>query len=211
MEEQVVQWIGAFSYPAVFLFLVLCGLGAPLSEDLIIVTGGIVAAKSGASLPLMMLTSFVGVVVGDSLLYRLGRTLGPRVFAHPRLKRILTPARIHFLHTQFARRGAFAVFLVRFLPGFRAPSFLLSGASHFPFKRFFVADVAGAAVVAPLVTWLGYRFGTSVLTRLRGGLRWVLLGVLALVLVGVIVKLLRRRSAPLPPPAPVARDSVTQQ
>jgi membrane protein DedA with SNARE-associated domain len=229
VEAQVVEWIGAFSYPAVFILLVLCGVGAPLSEDLIIVTGGIVAARSGASLPLMMFASFVGILVGDSLLYRLGRGLGPRVFSHPKLKKILTPSRIHFLNNQFARRGAFAVFLVRFMPGFRAPSYLLSGASGFPYRRFLLADAAGAAIVAPLVTWLGFRFGSAVLTQLRGSLRWVVLGVIALAVVAMVVKLVRRRSlvratlatrptapAPVPTPAPVPaptveRDSVAQQ
>ena len=30
MEEQIALWIAGFSYPAVFLLLVLCGVGAPL-------------------------------------------------------------------------------------------------------------------------------------------------------------------------------------
>lgn len=195
MDAQVVEWIGTFSYPAVFFLLVLCGFGAPLSEDLIIVTGGLVAARSEGSLPLMALAAFVGIVVGDSLLYRLGRSLGPRAFSHRRVQRVLTPSRVHFLHTQFARHGAFAVFLVRFLPGFRAPSYLLSGASGFPYKRFLVADAAGAAIVAPLVTWLGFRFGSTVLTQLRGGLRWVVLGAVVVALCALVVKLVRRRNS----------------
>ncbi|XXF75799.1 DedA family protein [Myxococcaceae bacterium GXIMD 01537] len=207
MESQVVEWIGAFSYPAVFVLLILCGMGAPLSEDLVIVTGGIVAAHSGASLPLMMLTAFVGVAVGDSLLFRLGRTLGPRVFSHARLQRILTPSRIHFINTQFSRHGALAVLLVRFLPGFRAPSYLLAGASGFPYRRFLSADLAGAAIVAPVMTWLGYRFGSAVLERLRGGVRWVLLGLVVVACCLIIVKLVRRRGSALGPPPPVERDS----
>ncbi len=210
MEAQVAAWIGAFSYPAVFIFLVLCGLGAPLSEDLIIVTGGLVAAQSGASLPAMMLVAFAGILMGDTLLYRLGRALGPRAFTHPKLQRVLTPSRVALLQTQFARRGLLAMFLVRFMPGFRAPSYLLAGASGFSYRRFFAADAAGALLFAPLVTWLGFRFGTSVLAQLRGGLRWVVLGVVAVGLCALVVKLVRRRpSVTLPSSAPtVERDSV---
>ena len=46
MDAQVVEWVAAFSYPAVILLLVLCGLGVPLSEELIVITGGLVVARS---------------------------------------------------------------------------------------------------------------------------------------------------------------------
>jgi membrane protein DedA with SNARE-associated domain len=208
VEAEIAAWIGAFSYPAVFFLLVLCGMGAPLSEDLIIVTGGLVAAQSGASLPGMMLVGFLGILMGDSLLYRLGRALGPRAFSHPKLQRVLTPPRVAFLQTQFSRRGVFAMFLVRFMPGFRAPSYLLAGASGFSYRRFVAADAVGALLFAPAVTWLGFRFGSSVLTQLRGGLRWVVLGVVAAGLCALVVKRLRRRSTALPPAPVIERETV---
>ena len=76
MDAQVVEWVAAFSYPAVILLLVLCGLGVPLSEELIVITGGLVVARSGGSLPGMMLAAYVGMLIGDSLLFRIGRPRG---------------------------------------------------------------------------------------------------------------------------------------
>ncbi len=196
MEAQVALWIAGFSYPAVFLLLVLCGVGAPLSEELILITGGLVVARSGASLPIMVFTAYLGILAGDSALFRIGRSLGPRVFSHPRLAKMLTPTRVRFLQEQFARRGAMAVFLARFLPGLRAPAFLLAGATGLPYRRFLLADGAAAWAAALGVTWLGYRFGGEVLTDVQGGLRWLLVVVVA-VGVGVLgVRwLLRRRAA----------------
>ncbi len=204
MEAQVVAWIGAFSYPAVVLLLVLCGLGAPLSEELIVITGGLVAAESGASLPLMMGAAYVGTVAGDSLLFHFGRSLGPRLLAHPRLSRVLTPARVLFLQARFARHGALTVLLARLLPGLRAPSFLLAGATGFSFRRFLLADGLGALLTAPLVTWLGFRFGPSVLAQVRGGLRWLVAGALVVGACVLVTRLLRRRDAvTAPAPTPV--------
>ena len=179
MEAQVALWIAGFSYPAVFLLLVLCGVGAPLSEELVIITGGLVVAHSGASLSVMAIAAYLGIVAGDSALYRIGRSLGPKVFSHPKLSKMLTPTRIGLLQGMFARRGAMAVFLARFLPGLRAPAFLLAGATGLPYRRFLLADAAAAWIPAMGMTWLGFRFGPQVLTDVQGGLRWLLLAAVA--------------------------------
>ncbi len=195
MEAQVALWIAAFSYPAVFLLLVLCGVGAPLSEELVILTGGLLVAQGGASLPLMALAAYVGIVAGDTALYRIGRSLGPRVFSHPKLSKMLTPARLELLQKMFARRGAVAVFLARFLPGLRAPAFLLAGATGLPYRRFFLADAAAAWIPAMGLTWLGFRFGPQVLAEVKGGLRWLVFAAVV-VAVGVLaVRWGRRRAA----------------
>lgn len=195
MEAQVALWIAGFSYPAVFLLLVLCGVGAPLSEELVIITGGLVVAHSGASLSVMAIAAYLGIVAGDSALYRIGRSLGPRVFSHPKLSKMLTPARIGLLQGMFARRGALAVFLARFLPGLRAPAYLLAGATGLPYRRFLLADAAAAWIPAMGMTWLGFRFGPQVLADVQGGLRWLLLAALVVALGVLGVRWGRRRAA----------------
>ncbi|HYO51859.1 DedA family protein [Archangium sp.] len=195
MEAQIALWIAGFSYPAVFLLLVLCGVGAPLSEELVVITGGLVVARSGASLPVMALAAYLGIVAGDSALYRIGRSLGPKAFSHPRLSKMLTPARIELLQKLFARRGAMAVFLARFLPGLRAPAFLLAGATGLPYRRFLLADAAAAWIPAMGMTWLGFRFGPQVLADVRGGSRWLLIAAVTVALCVLGVRWVRRRAA----------------
>lgn len=194
MDSHVAGLIAGFSYPAVFLLLLLCGVGAPMSEELVVLTGGLVVARSGASFPLMALSAYLGILAGDSALFQIGYALGPRVFAHKRLSKMLPPARVEWLQHHFARRGPLAVFAARFLPGLRAPAYLLAGASRLPYRRFVLADGAAAWIPALLITWLGYRFGPTVLEDVRGGLRWVLVGVLGVGLIVVCVRWFRRRA-----------------
>ncbi|MFL5356738.1 DedA family protein [Archangium sp.] len=194
MEAQVALWIAGFSYPAVFLLLVLCGVGAPLSEELVVITGGLVVARSGASPHWMMFAAWLGILAGDSALYRIGRSLGPRVFSHPKLSKMLTPSRIELLQKMFARRGAVAVFLARFLPGLRAPAYLLAGATGLPYRRFLLADGAAAWIPAVGMTWLGFRFGPKVLADVQGGLRWVLLTAVTVGAAVLVVRLVRKRA-----------------
>jgi membrane protein DedA with SNARE-associated domain len=194
VDAQIALWIAGFSYPAVFLLLVLCGVGVPLSEELVVITGGMVVAKSGASLPVMVCAAYLGILAGDSALYRLGRSLGPKVFSHPKLGKMLTPERIVLLQKLFARRGAVTVFFARFLPGLRAPAFLLAGATGVPYRRFLLADGAAAWVAALGMTWLGYRFGPQVLADVRGGLRWLVLTAVVVGLSALVLGWVRRRA-----------------
>lgn len=192
MEAQVAQWVGTFSYPAVLLLLVACGLGAPLSEDLILVTGGLVAAQGHAWLPGVMLAGWAGTLAGDLLLYRVGRTLGTRLRTRPRLQRVLTPARVAWVEDQMARHGALTVLAVRFLPGLRVPTYLLAGAGGLPLRRFVLADGLGALVTAPLLVALGHSFGRDVLTQVQSGFRVLLWAAAAVVVALAAAQGLRR-------------------
>ncbi len=190
--ELLLSWLETFSYPAVFALLLACGMGAPLSEDLIVLTGGVVAAKGSAILPLMMAVAWAGVVAGDSMLYRIGRKLGPRALAHKRLSKVLTPARVGWVRGHFAKYGALTIFAARFLPGFRVPTFLLAGMGEISYRRFVTADALAAAILAPAFTLLGYHFGLVALTHIRAASHWLVGVVLAVIAVVVLARWLTR-------------------
>jgi membrane protein DedA with SNARE-associated domain len=184
--------IGSFSYLAVFGLLLLCGVGVPLSEDVIILTGGALVSQTGGSLALMIATAWVGELTGDWLLYRIGRSLGRRALDSRRFARVLTPARVGVVERHFKERGAWTIFVARFLPGLRAPTFLISGMTGFPQRKFLFADAAAAAITAPLVTYLGFRFGMAVQKDLRRA-GHILLGCVAVAVACWAIRAVRAR------------------
>lgn len=192
MELKILGWIGAFSYPAVFLLLLACGLGAPISEDLILVTGGIVSSQARANVWLMIGVAYAGVLGGDLLLYRVGRALGPRVFSRPVFQKVLTPKRVERVQAAFASRGGMTIFIARFVPGLRAPTFLMAGVGGVSIKTFILADGLAALISAPLVTLLGYHFGQTVLDDLEAASKWILVAA-ALAGAAVCARWLMRR------------------
>jgi membrane-associated protein len=208
-QAQLLSWVASFSYPAVFVLLLMCGLGLPLSEDLVLLTGGIVAAKGDSSLPGMMLAAYAGLLAGDSTLFFIGRKLGPRATQHRLFKKILTADRVAWVQAQFHRRGSWMLFLVRFLPGFRAPTYLVAGMSAVPYRKFIVADGLAAAISAPLLTFLGWKFGLTVLKDLEATGRYLVGGAIVAVLIGLGVRRFRARRIPAPSPSavrPILRD-----
>lgn len=197
--DQVAQLIAQFSYIAVFLLLIASGVGAPVSEELILIAGGVAIAKGGGSLPLMIGVGVVGTLCGDFILYSIGRKLGPRAMTSKRFGKILTPERVARVEGYFLKYGAFTIFGAGFVAGLRAPTFLISGVIGYPKKKFVLADAACVALFVPAVTWLGYRFGLSILDNVQRALTWALIIIVALVAMALMKKFVAARLAAAKP------------
>jgi membrane protein DedA with SNARE-associated domain len=186
----------SFSYLAVLALLVSAGAGAPVSEELILLTSGLLISRGTLNPVATLAVAWIGVLAGDSILYQAGNKLGRRALGHPRLKKILGGRLTGWIERHYARHGLLTVLLARQVAGMRAPAFLMAGISRLPFRRFIAADGAAAMVSVPLMLWLGYHFGTKlpqVLDVLRRG-RWVVLGAATAAAITLLVRWWLRRS-----------------
>ena len=151
---------GAMAYLSIFAVLVACGLGVPLPEDISLILGGFLVFKGVANLWGMVATGFLGILVGDSLIYLAGRRVGLRVrTGHGWLARVVTPERRILVEGLFARHGEKLVIAARFMPGVRAVTYFIAGSAGMPYARFICFDGLAALASAPLFVLLGYRFG----------------------------------------------------
>src|SRR5258708_35021681 len=73
---------GPALYVGVLSILITCGLGVPLPEDVPLIAGGYLAARTG-SLPLMIFTGLAGILLGESPIFRPGQTFGQRLLDTP--------------------------------------------------------------------------------------------------------------------------------
>lgn len=187
MEEQLIAWIARFSYPAVFLLLAGTGTGLPIPEDVVLLTAGTICSTGHGLFFVMVPIAVLGVFTGDTILFRIGAKLGPKVIEHPKLRTVLTPARVAAVRARLDKYGAWTIFLARFLPGVRAPTFLLAGSMGVTQRRFWMADGAAACVFVPVMVWLGFRFGAEALPYVKRFGSYALL-VVAAVAVGLYVR-----------------------
>lgn len=151
---------GLWVYLAVFGALVLCGLGMPVPEDIILISGGFLASQTGepawpGSVP-MVATGMLGILVGDSIIYWAGRHFGMSLAQGTLLRRVLTPERLEKTRVLFHGHGEKIIMAARFMPGVRAVVFFSSGATHVPYWKFVAFDGLAAMVSAPLWVILGY-------------------------------------------------------
>ncbi len=204
-------------YAAVFGVLVLCGFGLPMPEDIVLVTGGVLAWM-GSDMEVVTIRSMLshpglhvmagfglgGILVGDSVIFWAGRKLGAHVAEFPALRRFITPERLSQAEELIRRRGNVVVMIARFLPGLRAPTYFTVGHSKLPYWEFLLFDGVAAAVSAPLWVCLGFYFGSNIGEAARHAARfgnYILAAVLVLVAgLGIRWWLKRRGEKGLPLP-----------
>jgi membrane protein DedA with SNARE-associated domain len=145
-------------YVLLFFLLFLCGVGFPMAEELVLLGGGVLVASAVLRPLPMLLSTFFGTIIGDVLLFWLGRGLAVRLTTSVYLTRWLPLHHIAKGRGFFARYGNATVFLARFIPGLRAPTFFLAGTMQMPFWRFTAIDVLAGLIFVPLICWLGYLF-----------------------------------------------------
>ncbi|MBL9203390.1 MAG: DedA family protein [Opitutaceae bacterium] len=190
-----------------FLVLVGCGLGIPMPEDIVLIAAGICAANLGQPWLVTTAIMYAGVMIGDSIIFALGRHFGPRLLTMPWLLKLFPAEKQERARARFVRHGRKGLFFARFLPGIRAPFFCTAGAMHVPYLRFVLYDGLAALVSVPVFVflghWIGLRFAENV-DALREAVAnthaWTLAATAVLVLALAIVVFVawrrRRRSRP---------------
>jgi membrane protein DedA with SNARE-associated domain len=214
MLERVVDMLAGHSlhvgYAFVFVVLVLCGFGMPIPEDVILVTGGVLAwlasdldvATLGGmirdpGLIAMVLVGLAGILAGDSWIYLMGRRFGVRVADFRPLRRMITPEKLELVEKKLRRRGNVVVIVARFLPGIRAPTFFAVGHARMPYWEFLLFDGAAAIVSAPLWVCIGFYFGSNIQEAARHASRFghYILAAALVVVAGFGVRWLQARRA----------------
>ncbi len=188
---------GFLSYALVFGVLLACGLGVPLPEDIALISGGLLVYAGKAHLPLMMVTGYLGIIVGDSMLFFAGRRIGSKVGAKRGgfFSRIVTPEKRARVELLFKKHGEKIIMLARFLPGVRSVTYFTAGSVGMKYSHFVFFDSVAALASAPIFVFLGFRFGgqiDSLVQQIRKGQRGVLITLAILVIAGFFI--LRWRS-----------------
>ena len=142
----------------VFLFLLGGGLGLPLPEDLTLLAAGAAAHEQKMHLPWLMLVGYLGVSLPDWVIYLAGRRYGQDIVSHPHMARLFSADRLAMVRSAVEHHGARAVFLARFLLGFRIVPFLAAGTFRVPILKFALGEAAGTIIFVPAMITLGYLF-----------------------------------------------------
>jgi membrane protein DedA with SNARE-associated domain len=191
------------AYLLVFGILFLCGFGVPLPEDVSLIFGGYLVSQESAQLLPMMFVGYLGIIVGDTTIYLIGRRLGSRITQVWPFRLVLSEAKHARVEEYFHRYGQLTVMVARFLPGLRAMTYFTAGTARMKYWRFVTFDSIAALVSAPLFVYLGDYFGDDidrVIHLARRSQAFALVLVLCVVVVAVSLRAVRNRLRPPGPP-----------
>ena len=201
---QLVNWVLgallALGYPGIAVIVGLESTGVPLPGETTLMAASYLAATGHLSLPLVIGSAVVGAVVGDSLGYLIGRKGGRRFLERYGKYVNLTPEKFARAEVYFARHGIATVFFGRFVALLRILAGPLAGASKMPYRRFLVANAAGAVTWATVMGALAYFFGKPIMSILGSASVWVLVGLIVLLVLRWALRwwFSRRRTTLLP-------------
>jgi membrane protein DedA with SNARE-associated domain len=190
LKTLVENTTGGVSYALIFGVLLACGLGLPLPEDVSLILGGFLVYQQKAQLGWMMLTGYLGILVGDSMIFYFGRRVGTRVGQKEGgfFSRLVTPQKRAQAEGLFKKHGEKIIFIARFLPGLRSVTYFTAGSVKMQYSHFAFFDSVAALISAPLFIFLGFRFGgdlETLINNVRRGQTRVLL-VLAVIVAGYV-------------------------
>jgi len=168
LPEWIERGIRRYGPISVFFAFIISGVGLHLSEDLVLIPAGYLAAGDPHhSVRLFWQFAFwayLGIVIGDAGWFWICRTFGTR-FLHSRwFKRLTHPRRLLEIKHQMDKRGALVLIAARFIPGTRTPVITMGGLLHMSWFKFLAVELSCVLVSAPLqmaVGWFAAKAVTS--------------------------------------------------
>ncbi len=172
---------------ALVILLLLIAAATLVSEDLACIATGFLVARGTIGFLPGTIACFLGILIGDLLLFLAGRFLGRAALRRAPLRWFISDADVDRSSAWFARRGPVLVAVSRFLPGTRLPTYFTAGVLRTSIWSFTLYFTLAGAVWTPLLVGLSAVLGETVLTRWaffqRDALNTLLVALLTLVVV----------------------------
>ena len=181
----------------IFGLLMLAGLNVPISEDLMLIIGGMIASTMHPENTYrLFIWIFLGCYLSDWMAYGLGRFLGPRLLQWRNFKRFEEKGTLKMIQDYYHKYGFLTLLIGRFIPfGVRNCLFITAGMGEMAFTRFILADGIACFLSNAVMFSLAYSFGKHYqeLLAMVSSANMMIFGTFVLILVAIFAVLLWRR------------------
>lgn len=158
---------GIWAY--LFLFFVIFAetgllIGFFLPGDSLMFTVGVVAGAGGLNILLINIVLIAAAIIGDSVGYFLGRSLGKRAF-EKKDSIIFKKEYLEKTKSFYEKHGGKTIIYARFIPIIRTFAPFIAGVGEMSYKHFIAYNVFGGIAWVLLMTTLGYSLGGVEIVR----------------------------------------------
>jgi membrane protein DedA with SNARE-associated domain len=158
---EISRLIEHFPYLGIFALLILGALGFPFPEDAtLILCGFLIAAEVIKPFPALSVV-YAGLLLGDFIVFSVGRKYGRQIVTHKRFRKILTPKKLSLIEKRFNKWGILLVVFGRHILVLRAQIFIVAGVVRMSKLKFFLADAVSAPLTMLIAIGAGYIGGES--------------------------------------------------
>jgi membrane-associated protein len=169
-------------------------VGFVFPGEIAVILGGVIASEGELPLAAVFVAASLGAVIGDSIGYGVGHRYGRSLLA--RAPRFIRPEHIERGVAILNRLGGRAVFVGRFAAALRVLVPGLAGIARMPYRTFLTWNVIGGVIWACGAATLGYVAGNGYkkVEHQISFASYIILGLVALAVLVLVVRHLRRRS-----------------
>lgn len=191
--SQIIAWAGGWTYAVLFV-VVFCETGLIITPflpgDSLLFAAGSISALGALDLPMLIITLLAAAILGDAFNYWIAREGGLRLLEGP-LARFVKKEHLEKTNRFYAKYGAKAIVLARFVPIIRTIAPFTAGIARMDYRRFAIYNVLGAVLWVVGFTVGGYLFGN--IPAVKQNFSLVILTIIALSLLPPIIEWWRHR------------------
>ncbi|MGH9798932.1 MAG: DedA family protein [Blastocatellia bacterium] len=184
----------SWTYGILFL-IIFCETGLVVTPflpgDSLLFAVGALASKGELNVFLVVVLLILAAVIGDSVNYWIGRSLGPRVFSSEN-SRWFNRRHLERTHAFYEKYGGKTLIFARFMPIIRTFAPFVAGIGKMTYIKFLTYSVSGGILWISLLTYAGYFFGEIPIVKRNFSL--VIVGVIVVSLMPAVIEFLRSRS-----------------
>jgi membrane-associated protein len=187
----VLTYCGPWSY-ALFFAVIFCETGLVimpvLPGDSLLFALGSFAAQGVLDPHLLFGLLVAAAVLGDTVNYWIGATLGPKVFHET--SRFLNKKHLEQTHKFYERHGGKTIILARFIPIIRTFAPFVAGIGTMSYWKFISYNVVGGIAWVALFVYGGYYFGN--LPMVKRNFTIVILAIIFISVLPAVIEFLRQ-------------------
>ena len=190
--NDIFQQYGAWTYAILFL-IVFCETGLVVTPflpgDSLLFAVGALSAGGGLDIGVLFALLAVAAILGDTVNYWIGNTIGPRAFSGN--VRFLKKEYLERTHLFYEKHGGKTIILARFMPIIRTFAPFVAGVGSMTYGRFFMYNIVGGIVWVAGFLFAGYFFGN--IPAVKHNFTLVILGIIVVSVVPPIIEVLKHR------------------
>ena len=157
----MIHWVQSGGYIGIFLAMVLESACIPLPSEVIMPFGGFLAWAGHLQLWMVIVMGTLGNIVGSLVAYYVGKLGGRAVITQYGRYIHITGRNLKKAEQWFDRRGEWAVFIGRLLPGIRTFISLPAGIAQMNVVKFTLFSSIGSLPWVAALAYAGYQLGQN--------------------------------------------------
>ncbi|MBZ5537115.1 MAG: VTT domain-containing protein [Acidobacteriia bacterium] len=160
--DHVLHLLDRYGYAIIFASVFFESLGLPIPAFPFLLAAGAASMLGSLNLAIVLLTAVIGMLIGDTILYILGRLSGWRILGF--LCKVSASPETCILRSaeSFYKRGRITLVVAKYIPGINTMAPPLAGSLKMKLRQFLALDLLGSLLYIVPFLGVGYFFSRGI-------------------------------------------------